>query len=143
MDGDFRINLDDMARHLDSAEVISIYLPFLRRTILIDARFTDKVPPMVRLVAMAVSVEERTRVLRRLRPEFPKPKTIAVLPWPRYVESLIYLGLWPKILQRFAESGHKETVQACSRVIERVQRLETDELAAVIKGENYHTMWSR
>ena len=67
MDGDFRINLDDMARHLDSAEVISIYLPFLRRTILIDARFTDKVPPMVRLVAMAVSVEERTRVLRRLR----------------------------------------------------------------------------
>ena len=143
MDGDFRINLDDMARHLDSAEVISIYLPFLRRTILIDARFTDKVPPMVRLVAMAVSVEERTRVLRRLRPEFPKPKTIAVLPWPRYVESLIYLGLWPKILQRFAESGHKEAVQACSRVIERVQRLEADELAAVIKGENYHTMWSR
>ena len=143
MDGDFRINIEDMARQLDSAEVISIYPPFLRRTILIDARFTDKVPPMVRLVAMAVSVEERTRVLRRLRPEFPKPKAIAVLPWPRYIESLIYLGLWPKILQRFAESGHKETVRACSRVIDRVQRLEADELAAVIKGENYHTMWSR
>ena len=143
MDGDFRINIEDMARQLDSAEVISIYLPFLRRTILIDARFTDKVPPMVRLVAMAVSVEERTRVLRRLRPEFPKPKAIAVLPWPRYIESLIYLGLWPKILQRFAESGHKETVRAWSRVIDRVQRLEADELAAVIKGENYHTMWSR
>ena len=140
MDGDFRINLEDMARHLDKAEVISIYLRFLRKAILIETRITYKVPPMGKQVAMALSIEERTRILRRLRPGFPKPKTIAVVPWPKYVESLIHLGLWPKILQRFAESGHKETIQACSRIIERVQRLEVDELAAVIKGENYHTM---
>ncbi|MBI4282680.1 MAG: hypothetical protein HY672_04265 [Chloroflexi bacterium] len=143
MDGDFRINLEELLRNIDSAEVISIYFPLLRRTILIDTRFTAEDPPMVKVVPMAASVEERNRALRKLRPHFPRPKSITIVPWPKYVESLVRLGVWRKVLGRFVESGHRETVEECNRVLEDVHRLEMEELSAVIKGENYHTMWAR
>ncbi|MDA0988043.1 MAG: hypothetical protein O2783_02665 [Chloroflexi bacterium] len=143
MDGDFRIDLEEVLRNIDSAEVISIYFPLLRKTILIDTRFTEEDPPMVKIVPMASSVDERNRALRRLRPHFPKPKSITVVPWPKYVESLVQLGVWRKVLERFVYSGHKEAVQECNLVLEDMYGLELDELSAVIKGDNYHTMWAR
>ena len=143
MDGDFRIDLDEVLKNIDSADVISIYFPILRKTILIDTRFTEEDPPMIRIVPMATTPEERHRVLRRLRPHFPKPKAITVVPWPKYVESLVRLGVWRKVLERFVFSGHKEAVQACGRVLEEMYELEMEELCAVITGENYHTMWAR
>ena len=42
MDGDFRIDLEEVLKNIDSAEVISIYFPLLRKTILIDTRFTEE-----------------------------------------------------------------------------------------------------
>ena len=143
MDGDFRIDLDEVLKNIDSAEVISIYFPLLRKTILIDTRFTEEDPPMIRIVPMATTPEERHRVLRRLRPHFPKPKAISVIPWPKYVESLVHLGVWRKVLERFVYSGHKEAVQACNQVLEEMYELEIEEFSAVITGENYHTMWAR
>ena len=142
MDGDFRIDMGELLRNVDTAEVISIYFSVLRKTILIDARFTPEEPPMVKLVPMASSIEERFRMLRRLRPRFPRPKTVAAVPWPKYAQSLVDLGVWPRVLERFVYSGHKEAVQACNTVLEEVYRLEREELSAVIHGDNYHTMWS-
>ena len=143
MDGDFRVNLDELLRNIATWEVISIYFPLLRKSILIDTRFTEEDPPMVKVVPMASSVEDRHRALRWLRPRFPRPKTITIIPWPKYAESLVRLGLWQKVLERFVHSGHRETVQACNRVLEEVYGLEREERAAVITGENYHTLWAR
>lgn len=143
MDGDFRIDVEEVLRNIDSAEVISIYFPLLRKTILIDTRFTEEDAPMVKIVPMASSVDERNRSLRRLRPHFPRPRSITVVPWPKYVESLVQLGVWQKVMERFVYSGHKEAVQECSLVLEDMYGLELDELSAVIKGDNYHTMWAR
>jgi len=143
MDGDFRINVGEILKNIGSMEVISIYFPLLRKTILIDTRFTVDDPPMVKVVPMASSVEERNRVLRRLRPHFPRPKAIAIVPWPKYVESLVQLGIWGKVLERLVDSGHKAAVQACDLALEEVYLLEREELSAVIKGENYHTLWAR
>ena len=44
MDGDFRVNLEELLRKIDNAEVISIYFPLLRKTILVDTRFTMEDP---------------------------------------------------------------------------------------------------
>ena len=143
MDGDFRINLDEVLKNIGSAEVISIYFPLLRKTILIDTRFTEEDPPMIRIVPMAYTPEERNRALRRLRPHFPRPKAITVVPWPKYVESLVHFGVWRKVLERLVYSGHKEAVQTCNQVLEEMYELEMEELSAVITGENYHTMWAR
>ena len=143
MDGDFRVNVDEVLRNIDNAEVISIYFPLLRKTILIDTRFTTEDPPMVKIVPMASTVEDRHRILRKLRPHFPRPKTITLVPWPKYAESLVRLGVWQKVLEIFVHSGHKEAVQACNRTMEELYELERGEISAVITGENYHTMWSR
>lgn len=143
MDGDFRIDLDDLIKNVDTAEVISIYFPVLRKTILVDTRCTLEDPPMVRIVQMAGSLEERQRSLRKLRPQFSRPKSITVVPWPKYVDSLVDLGVWSKVLERIAYSGHKEAVQRCDQVLNEVRRLEKNELAAVINGDNYHTVWAR
>jgi hypothetical protein len=143
MDGDFRIDLDEVIRNIDSAEVISIYFPLLRKTILIDTRFTEEDQPMVKIVPMASTADERHRALKRLRPRFPRPKAITVVPWPKYVESLVRLGVWRKVVERFVYSGHKDAVQACDRVLEDMSVLEMEELSAAITGENYHTMWAR
>ena len=143
MDGDFRVNLEEVFKNIYSAEVISIYFPLLQKTILIDTRFTAEDPPMVKVVPMASSIEERNRALRKLRPRFPRPKSITVVPWPKYVESLVELGVWGKVLERFVYSGHKETVEEGNRILKDVHRLEIEEISAVIKGENYHTMWAR
>ena len=106
MDGDFRVNVDEVLRNIDNAEVISIYFPLLRKTILIDTRFTTEDPPMVKIVPMASTVEDRHRILRKLRPHFPRPKTITLVPWPKYAESLVRLGVWQKVLQKHRLSAN-------------------------------------
>ena len=143
MDGDFRIDLDDLLKNVNTADVITFYFPVLRKTILVDTRFTIDDPPMVRIVQMAGSLDERQRSLRKLRPQFSRPESITVVPWPKYVDSLVDLGVWSKVLERIAYSGHKEAVQQCDEVLREIRRLEKNELAAVISGENYHTVWAR
>ena len=143
MDGDFRIDLDEIFRNIDGADVISIYFPLLRKTLLIDTRFSEEDPPMVKVVPMVGTIEERRRALRRMRPQFSRPKEITVVPWPKYVESLVQLGVWQRVLERFVYSGHREAVQACNSALEEMRSLEKEEFSAVIKGENYHTMWAR
>lgn len=44
MDGDFRIDLDDLLKNVNTADVVFIYFPVLRKTILIDTRFTAEDP---------------------------------------------------------------------------------------------------
>jgi len=41
------------------------------------------------------------------------------------------------------DSGHKEAVQACNEAMREIIELEQDELSAVLRGENYHTLWAR
>ena len=143
MDGDFRINLADVIKQVEAADVISIYFPMIRKTLLIDTRFTMEDSPFVAVVPVASSREERFRALKKLRPYLPRPKSITVVPWPRYVESLVRLGIWQKLLERFVHSGHKGAVQACKEAMREIMHLEEAELSAVLRGENYHTLWSR
>jgi len=98
---------------------------------------------MVRLVPMATSPEARFRSLRRLRPRLPRPQSITVIPWPRYVDSLVRLGVWQRLLQRFAETGYREPVEACGRILGELRRLEREEMVEVIRGDSYRTLWCR
>tara|TARA_B100000809_G_C14920198_1_gene453060 strand:- start:537 stop:761 length:225 start_codon:yes stop_codon:yes gene_type:complete len=67
---------------------------------------------------------------------------LTVVPWPRYVDSLVTLGLWERIVRRFRESNDEEMVQRCEEVLSELKRLEKEEMVAVIRGENYQTIWS-
>ena len=128
--------------NIDNAEVMSVFFPALRKAVVIDTRSNDQEGPSVRIMPMVASPQERARALRRLRPNFPRLRNLTLIPWPRYVDSLVRLGVWDRIVDRFKRSGHDEAVRACRAVMVELRRLEKAGLAAVVRGENYQTLWS-
>ena len=141
-DDDFESDLDEIVRNIDSAEVISIFFPTLRRSVVIDTRTNEHDGAMVRLMPMVASPQERLRSLRRLRPSFPRVHNLALIPWLRYVESLVKLGVWPRVVSRLEAAGEEAAAAECGEVLRELQAVEKAEMASVVRGENYHTMWS-
>src|SRR3970282_1144292 len=110
MDSDFRIDIGEVKRAIDYGEIIALYFPLLRKTLLMDSRTTPVDGPMIRVVPMASSAEERFRELVRMRPRLPKPESINIVPWPKYVGSLVRADVWDRIVRRYAEIGAADCV---------------------------------
>ena len=143
MDGEFRIDLEDLIRNVEKAEVISIYFPLLKTTLLVDTRFDIDDSPLVSLVPSANSVDERVRYLRKLRPNLPRPSDITIVPWTRRAQSLVRLGIWQILLDRLVYSGFDEAVQTFRDAKDEIERLESKEIVSAIRGDNYYTIWKR
>lgn len=142
MDDEFAYNMDDIMRGVDGAEVMSIFFPTLRKAVVIDTRCSETEGPMVRVMPMVSSPQERMRSIRRMRSGFPRAQNLAVVPWSRYVGTLETSGLWAKIVGRFEVAGQTQAANACRQALEELKRLEMLEMAAVIRGDNYRTLWS-
>jgi len=142
MDGNFLFEIDEVLRNVQEAEVMSIFFPSFRRALIIDTRSNTDDGPMVRLMPMASSPQDRVRSIRKLRPGFPRLQNLTLIPWQRYVDSLVNLGVWEKIVKRIEESGDPKAIQACDAALTELRRLERQELVAAISGDNYQTIWS-
>ena len=142
MDEDLGEDLDELMSNIDGAEVMSIFFPTLRKAVVIDTRQSEDEGPLIRIMPMAASPQERMRSIRRLRPNFPRLRNLTLIPWFRYVDSLVKLGIWDRLVKRFRDIGNEEAVASCGTVLEELRRLEQAELVAVVLGENYHTIWS-
>ena len=143
LDGDFEIDVKQLLDAVRDAEVVSIFFPLVRKSLIIDTRFNAEDEPMVRVVPQVGSLEERYRNIRRTRPQFPRPEKITAIPWPKYVNSLVQTGVFALIRGRLEQSGFQGPLHALDLALEELHRLEKLELAAVIKGEHYHTLWPR
>ena len=141
MDSQFRIDISEVQRSIDSAEVTALYFPLLRKTLLMDSRSNTLDGPMVKVVPMASSPQERFRELGRLRPRFPKPESITIIQWPKYVASMVRLEVWDHIVRHFLEIGPPEIVRQCEECLQELSRAEREELRRAIAGENYETLW--
>ena len=142
MDGSFELDLEEVIECVGNAEVMSLFFPTFGKSVVIDTRSTLEQGPMVRIVPIVASPQERLHSLRRLRPGFPRLRSLTVIPWPRYVNSLVTHGIWDRIVGRFVEAGQDNAVGECETVLSELRRLEKAELAAVVTGENYSTVWS-
>ena len=142
MEGNFLFDIRDVIQNIERAEVMSVFFPTFRRALIVDTRYKDDVGPFVRLMPMARSPQDRMRSIRRIRPEFPRPTNLTLVPWQRYVASLISSGVWDKIIARLEESGDERVLIACDEALEELRQLESAELTAAITGNNYHTLWS-
>ena len=143
MEGNFLFDIPDVIQNIDRAEVISVFFPTFRQALVVDTRYNQDVGPFAKLMPMARSPQDRMRSIRRIRPEFPRPTNLTLVPWQRYIESLVTSGVWDKILERIEESGDEPALTACKEALAELRKLENDELAAAITGKNYHTLWSR
>ena len=74
MEGDFSLDLDEALKNIEIAEVISVYFPMLRKSLLVDIRTSFEETPIIRIVPMASSVEERSRSLKKMRPSLDSPQ---------------------------------------------------------------------
>ena len=141
MEGNFLFDIDQVIQNVSEAEVMSLFFPTFRRSLIIDTRTNDTVGPFVRLMPMARSPQDRMRSIRRLRPQFPRPSNLTLIPWQRYVSSLVESGVWDQIVDRIRQSADEEALSACERALVELKKLEHEELTDAITGRNYHTIW--
>jgi len=142
LDTGFDLDFDAVRENIDEAEVVTLYFPLLRKTLLVDTRSNDVDGPMVRLVPMADSSHERFESLQRLRPRFPRPESITMIPWGRRVASLQSAGIWDGLIDRLTRTGNHAAVVSAEDGLRSLLRLEARELGDAIRGEHYQTLWA-
>ena len=141
MNGDYGLNIEEILRSIDKAEVMALYFPLLQKTLLMDTRFDEVEGPMLRVVPMVASVEERFRSLRRMRPRFPRPEGITIIPWPKRVSALERYGIWERLVRKYCSLGFARAEEACQETFRQLVAAERAETLAAILGQHYHTLW--
>ena len=143
MDNDYAINLDEIMRTIEQADVLRIRFLLLDKRLLIDNRFNEFEGPLIKIVPRAGSSEESFRNLKRLRPRFALPDRMTAIWWPKYINTLRTTGVWNCVVKRVAESGYEDSVQQCENVLQELLELERQEVKNAIAGKGYQTIWQR
>jgi hypothetical protein len=143
MDNDYILNLDEILRTVETAEVVRIRFGLLDKRLLIDNRYSEFEGPLVKVVNRSGSSEESFRSLKRLRPRFPLPEKMTAIMWPKYVSTLQSTGIWNAIVSRVASTGHNESARQCDDVLRELLTLEKQEIRNAISGEGFQTVWQR
>jgi hypothetical protein len=141
---DYGLDLDEVARVIDAAELLVVRFAILDKRLLIDARTSEGQGPLIAVVPKANSVEERFKALKKLRPRFPLPDKIMSFMWPRQMETFRASGLWERIEARMVSLGGEGMREACKAAFEQLEQEEKAEVVAAIRGgETYQSLWER
>ena len=143
MDFGYGNGVDGVFRFIENAEVLAVFFPKFGQSVVIDVREKEGEPPLVRVVPMARSIADRLRTIKRMRPALPRPQDIVAIPWVGYVGALKSSGLWAKVVARVEATGFQDAVDATDKVFDELIRMERRELAQLIMGEQYETLWAR
>jgi len=142
VEDDFQVDLERVLDSIKEAEVISILFGMIRKSLVIDVRPSNTDPPIIRIAAQSRGPEDRLRYIRRQRPSLPRPTNVTMFPWSKSVESFVRLGIYDQLMARASDTGIPELIQECENALEELRKLERAEIVAVIRGENYYTVWS-
>ena len=143
MDNEYALDLDQIIRTIQTAEVVTIRFALLDKRLLIDNRYNEIDGPMIRLVPRVSSYEERFKSLRRLRPRFKLPEKITAIWWPKYIPSLDTTGVWAALAHRIAATGFSGSVQDVEETYCQLLALERAEMLNAVSGEGFQTLWAR
>jgi hypothetical protein len=144
MEDDFGLDLPEIRKVIDTAEVLVVRFSIVDKRLLIDTRQNEEEGPLIKLVPRVASVEERFRYLKEVRPRFPLPERIMTFMWPRHVEVLQTSGVWQHIVDRLAAHGRAGTTEECEAVYRQLLAEEKAQVMAAIRGEGgYHSLWER
>jgi hypothetical protein len=143
MDNDYALNLEEILRTIETAEVVRIRFLLLDKRLLIDNRCNEFEGPFLKIVARASSSEESFRNLRRLRPRFPLPERMTAIWWPKYISTLHSTGVWDALVRRIRDTGFSDSLEQCDAVMSELMDLERQEIRNAINGEGFQTIWQR
>lgn len=141
MDTEYELDYEAIIATVRDADVIAFRFVTVPDRLLIDNRYTEADPPMVKLVPRAASARERFKSLKILRPRFRLPEKITAIWWPRYVQGLVDSGVWAAIVQRIVDNGYPDAAQECDALLAELRTMERAELHRAIEGEGYQTLW--
>ncbi|MDO8615634.1 MAG: hypothetical protein Q7T33_07850 [Dehalococcoidia bacterium] len=141
---DYGLDMNEVARVIDSADVLVIRFAILDKRLLLDTRTNEHEGPLIAIVPKAGSVEERFKSLKKLRPRFSLPEKIMSFLWPRHMETFRKSGLWDRIESRMVSLGGDEMAERCRQVYDELAREEKAEVMSAIRGgEGYQSLWER
>ena len=139
----FELDIDAVKQNVDEAEIVSLFFPLIRKTLLLDTRSDSMVGPMVTLVDMVQNASQRFSSLHKMRPGLPRPESITMIPWARPSTALRTTGVWEHVTARLETCGDHRCVDAANRCLAEIRRLERHELGLVLSGDGYRTLWGR
>jgi hypothetical protein len=138
----FGIDIDEVRRVIDAAEVLVVRFAITDRRLLVDSRTNEECGPLIKLVPPAANAQERFRSLKVMRPRFRSPERILTFEWPRHARALAEAGLWDHMAHRLAALGWPDAANQCdeayAQLIEAEQQVEA---AAILGGEGFQTIW--
>lgn len=141
---DYGLDIEEVTRVIDAAEVLVVRFAILDKRLLIDSRTNENEGPLIVMVPKAGSVEERFKSLKKLRPRFPLPEKIMSFMWPRHIDTLRNSGVWGKIERRMVSLGGAEMTGRCEEIFQRLATEEKAEVLSAIRGgEGYQSLWER
>jgi len=142
MEVDFGIDLAEVRGVIDAADVLVVRFAVTDRRLLVDARTNETQGPMIKVVPRAGSAQERFKSVKVLRPRFRVPDRIMTFHWPRHARALSESGIWVHLTQRLVAMGWPETAAECEGAYrDLVEEDRRAEVAAVLGGEGFHTLW--
>ena len=141
MSDEFGVDLEEVFKVIDSAEVLVVRFHLVEKRLLVDFRTKAGVRPLILTVARAESVEDRFKSIKKLRPEFPYPEKVMSFHWPRSMGVILGSGVWQHLVDRISALGDDDTTEHCGRVMEELMDLERYEVAGAIRGaDHYQTL---
>lgn len=141
MNVDYGIDLDEVRRVIDGAEVLVIRFSVTDRRLLVDTRSNEHAGPMLRVVPPATSAEERFRAIKVLRPRFRVPQRVVTFQWPRHARALAESGVWDHLARRMVAAGLADVADCDRAYAELVEAEREVEVAAIRGGEGFQTLW--
>ena len=139
----FQDNIEEIKNTLLEADVVSLFFPYFGKTVLIDIRSNETDGPALILTEMVRSPRERIRSMEQLRPGFNDPEKMVLIPWVRYLETLIDSGIWSVIIKKLEEASFIDPRVAADEILEKLRNLEHSKLADAVNGPSYKTIWSK
>jgi hypothetical protein len=144
LNADYGIDLGEVRRVIDAAEVLVVRFSLTDRRLLVDVRTNGDEGPMVKVVPPVASGEERFKSLKVLRPSFRSPERILTFQWPRHARGLVESGVWEHIARRLVAIGWSNTAAQCDAAIKQLIREEQEvEQAAIRGGDAFKTLWAK
>jgi hypothetical protein len=135
-------NPEDIISSLQRSDVISVFFPYIKKTILIDKRTSHNEDPIILLTDMVRTPRERVQSLQNLRPNFPIIENILLIPWTRYISTLKDSGVWDAICD-LIECPTNKMAPTTSNIFNQLLKLEKKSLAEVIKGSSFTSLWTK
>ena len=141
MDNNYDLDIGEILRTVESAEVLTFRFVVIGQGLLIDTRFSGVDGPLLKLVPAVKSPEERFRSLKEIRPRFRFPEKICAIWWPKHINSLATHGVWQAIAKRVIDSGFPGAAQQCEGVFLELLAQEEQEVKSAILGRGYQALW--